>query len=195
MFRYSRREVKSWAKSRIPLIWRKRYTIAAAAAALILLYLFSSFVKMILVMAVFILLGVVSLIYNRWIKTSLGVELIMLGVVISSVEYGFFPGVVVGFVALFFAEIITDRFTYSTFVSFIGIAAVSLAAPWIDAGITWTGIFMTILYDAVIAPGYLIMGSSPWRTLVFVTTHVLFNAWVFFFIAPFALELVRSLPG
>lgn len=195
MLRYSRRKAKIWAKSRIPFIWKKRYTIVAAAAGLILLYFFSSFVKMILVMAVFMLLGVLSLIYNRWIKTSLGVELIMLGTVISAVEYGFFSGIVVGFVALFFAEILTDRLTYSTFVSFLGIAAVSLAAPLLDVGITWTGIAMTLLYDAIITPGYLIMGSSPWRTLTFVATHILFNAWIFVFIAPFAVEVIRSLPG
>lgn len=190
MLRYDRKKIKGWAKSKIPIIWSKRYTIIAVLILLVLLYLFRSFIAMVVVMATFILVGVVSMMYNRWIKISVGVELIMLGMVITAVVYGSIPGMIVGFAALFFAEVITDRFTYSTFVSFIGIFAVTIVTPRLDFSITWIGILMTLLYDVIIAPGYLLMGSSPWRTALFVVTHIIFNIWAFIFIAPFVLRLL-----
>ncbi len=190
MLGYDRSEVKAWAKSRIPFFWKKRVSIALAIASLALLFLFRNLVEMLAVMALFIALGIASMMYNRWIKISLGVELIMLGTVITGLVYGNLPALVVGVVSLFFAEVITDRFTYSTFVSFMGIFAVSMAAPMIGSvGVTWAGIWMTVLYDAIIGPGYIIMGSSLLRTSLFVVTHTLFNIWVFVFVAPWVFRL------
>ncbi len=191
MFGYGRKEVKAWAKSRIPLLWEMRVAVVLAIATFVILLLFRSFVEMLVVMAFFIFLGVMSMMYNRWVKVSLGFELIMLGTVITGLVYGRVPALVVGAVALFFSEVITDRFTYSTFVSFIGISAVAMAVPLV-AGISvaWAGIWMTLLYDAIIGPGYVLMGSSPWRTLLFVVTHIMFNIWVFAFIAPFVFRIV-----
>lgn len=185
MLHYNRSEIKAWAKSRIPLLWNRRYVIAASVAGLVALYFFRGLLAMVAVMAAFIVLGVLSMMYNRWVKVSLGVELIMLGMVIVSSVYGMVPGIVVGCVAIFFAEVLTDRFTYSTFVSFIGVFAVAAAVPHLSGmSITWIGIWMTVLYDLIIGPGYIIMGSSIWRTLLFIATHLLFNTWVFVFIAP-----------
>ena len=149
-----------------------------------MLYFFHSLVKMLIVMVAFILLGALSLMYNRWVRVSLGVELIMLGTVITTVAYGVVQGIIVGFTSLFFAELFTGRFTYSTFVSFAGLFVVVVVASSLEFSVKLTGILMTLLYDAIIAPGYIIMGSSPWRTSLFVVTHVLFNVWAFVFIAP-----------
>ena len=188
---YNRKEVKSWAKSKIPFLWEKRVSIGLAMLALLFLYLFRDVVQMIIIMAVFIALGTTSLLYNRWIKLSLGFELIMLGTVITAMVYGRWQAIVVGFIALFLAEVLTDRFTYSTFISFIGLAVIAAVVPLVSTiGITWTGITMTLLYDIIIVPGYLLMGSSPWRTFVFLGTHIMFNVWVFIFLAPLVFRIV-----
>ncbi len=190
MFGYNRKELRALAKSQLPFLWKKRFFIALVISSAALLFLFRNFVEMLAVMAFFIALGVASMMYNRWIKISLGIEFIMLGTVITGLVYGKFPALVVGLVSLFFAEVITDRFTYSTFVSFVGIFAVSMVTPMLDGiSITWVGIWMTLLYDAVIGPGYIIVGSSVWRTLLFVVTHILFNIWVFVFAAPWVFRL------
>ncbi|MBI2145611.1 hypothetical protein HYU18_04810 [Candidatus Woesearchaeota archaeon] len=138
-------------------------------------------------MGIFIALAAMSMLYNKWIKLSIGVELIMLGLVITSVAFGRLPGLVVGIVGLFLAEVISERFTYSTFVSFIGVCVVALIAPNVfnQAGsITSTGIIVTVVYDAIIIPGYLLLGSSFGRSAFFVVTHIFFNIWVFTFLAP-----------
>ncbi len=191
MFGHNRADVSAWAKSRLPFFWKSRAAIFLAIVSLALVLLFHNVVEMLVVMALFIGLGIMSLMYNRWIKVSLGFELIMLGTVVTGLVYGRVPAVVVGAVALFVSEVITDRFTYSTFISFIGIFAVAMAIPFFQGtGITWAGIWMTLLYDAIIGPGYIIVGSSPWRTLLFVVTHILFNIWVFMFVAPLVLRIV-----
>lgn len=188
---YNRMQVKSWAKSHIPFFWEKRIIIALAILAIIFLYVFREIVGMLTVMALFIIIGILSMMYNRWIKVSLGVELIMVGTILTAVAYGRFPAIVVGFVALFFAEMLTDRFTYSTFVSFIGLFVVAMVVPlFTNSSITAIGIWMTLLYDIIILPGYVLLGSSPWRSLLFFVTHISFNAWIFIVVAPKILPLL-----
>ena len=189
--KYDRRGIESWAKSPIPFIWEKRIAIAFIIVAVIFILFFWDFVKTLLVMGVFIVIGVASLIYNRWIKVSLGFELVMLGVVITGMLYGRVEALIVGFVALFFAEMLTNRFTHSTFVSFIGIFVVAMVVPsFADDPIRWVGIGMTVLYDAIILPGYLVLGSSPGRSFLFLATHILFNFWIFWTVAPVVLSIL-----
>lgn len=197
-------DVASWAHSKIPgfenftafarFLVEKKLIILLAIAAVVLLFFFWSQVKVIFAMAAFTALAAVSMLYNRWIKVSLGVEFVMLGLVVTTLAFGRLPGLIVGIVGLFLAEVLSERFTYSTFVSFIGIAVVGLVAPNIfgmtGESITATGIIMTLVYDAVIAPGYILLGSNAGRTVLFVVTHIIFNIWVFSFIAPIVFRVI-----
>ncbi len=194
-YRRSREELRSWAKSRVPgfaspadfasMLWEKKIAIVLFFAAAILLFFFRNFVETLAVMAAFIAAGTFSMIYNRWIKVSLGFELIMLGMVLTTLAYGRVAGLLVGVVSLFLAEVITERFTHSTFISFIAVFVVVMVAPFFSSmSIVWIGIWMTLLYDAIIVPGYILLGSSIWRSLLFSLTHIVFNAWVFAIIAP-----------
>lgn len=199
-----RHDIVSWAHSKVPslesfasflkFLVEKRFIILLVLAALVLLFFFWAYIKTLVVMVFFIILGAFSMIYNRWIKVSVGVEFVMLGLVVTSAVFGRLPGLIVGLVGLFLAEIIAERFTYSTFVSFIGIAVVGLTAPnvfhWMDDSITSTGIIMTLLYDAIIIPGYLLLGSNLGRSALFTITHIIFNVWVFSFIAPLLVKIL-----
>ena len=198
-----KKDVAAWPRSKITgfenfttfvrFLVEKRLIILLALAAAVLLFFFWSYVKVLVVMAMFIAIGAMSMLYNRWIKVSLGVEFIMLGLVLTTIAFGRLPGLVVGMVGLFLAEVLSERFTYSTFVSFIGIAVVALAAPNIfnqTDSITSTGIIMTVIYDAVIAPGYLMLGSNAGKTALFVVTHIIFNVWVFSFVAPLLVKIL-----
>ncbi|MBI2549882.1 hypothetical protein HYV83_01740 [Candidatus Woesearchaeota archaeon] len=199
-----RQDIVSWAHSKVPslesftsllkFLVEKKFIILFVLAALVLLFFFWAYIKTLVVMVFFIILAAFSMIYNRWIKVSVGVEFIMLGLVVTSVVFGRLPGLIVGLVGLFLAEVISERFTYSTFVSFIGIAVVGLTAPnvfhWMDGSVTATGIIMTLLYNAIIIPGYLLLGSNLGRSALFVVTHIIFNVWVFSFIAPLLVRIL-----
>ena len=196
-------DIVSWAHAKVPglesitsfirFLIEKKFIALLALAAAVLLFFFWAYVKLLVIMAFFIALGAVSMVYNRWIKVSVGVEFVMLGLVITSVVFGRLPGLAVGLVGLFLAEIISERFTYSTFVSFIGIAVIAVIAPNIFHqvnSITAAGIILTVIYDAIIIPGYLLLGSNPGRSAFFVVTHIIFNIWVFSFIAPMMFKVV-----
>lgn len=197
-------DISSWARSRVPglenlasfarSMVKRKLVVTLALAAIVSLFFFWAYVKLLAAMAFFIALGAVSMIYNRWIKISVGVEFVLFGLVITSVAFGRLPGLVVGVVSLFLAEVISERFTYSTFVSFVGVAVVALIAPnvfqWANHSIMAAGIILTIIYDALIIPGYLLLGSDIGRSSFFVVTHLIFNIWVFSFIAPLVLRVL-----
>lgn len=198
-----KKDIASWSHSKVPglesltsfmsFLIEKKLIVLLAVAALVLLFFFWAYVKLLVVMGFFIALGAVSMIYNRWIKLSVGVELIIFGLVITSIAFGRLPGLIVGVVGLFLAEIISERFTYSTFISFIGIIVIAVIAPNIfhqTGSITSAGIILTILYDAIIIPGYLLLGSNIGRSALFVATHIIFNIWIFSFIAPIVFRIL-----
>ena len=193
MLSYNRKAIKAWAKSHVSGFWEKRISAVIVAIFAVFGFFVFDVVKMLVVMIILILLGIASMMYNRWVKVSLGFELIMFSTVVSGMLYCPVAAFVVGTVSLFFAEILTNRFTYSTFVSFFGILAVAFFIPLFEGrGITSAGIFLTLIYDLVIGPGYLVMGSSVWRTFLFIATHILFNIWVFVFIAPFVFRILQG---
>jgi hypothetical protein len=193
-----RAEIRSWAKKRFftpqqikKLLWERKGIIIVAAAAVIVFLFFWVYIKAMVVMAALIILGFCSLLYNRFIRISLGLEFILLVTVLSGVLYGPFAAFFVGAIALFSAEVFNQSFQHSTIVSFIGLASVSFALAHIsDMSISALGILMVLLYNAIIAPGYLLMGSAPWKTILFTATDIPFNIWVFLVIAPRLLELL-----
>ena len=199
-----KKDIVSWSHSKVPglesfnsfarFLVEKKFIVLLALAALVLLFFFWAYVKLLAVMAFFIVAAAASMLYNKWIKISVGVEFVMLGLVITSIAFGRLPGLIVGIVGLFMAEIISERFTYSTFVSFIGIAVVAVIAPnifqWTSHSITAFGIILTIVYDGIIIPGYLLLGSNIGRSVFFLVTHIIFNIWVFSFIAPLLFSAV-----
>ncbi len=188
--------LRAWAKARfhglenfnafIALIQKRKLTFAAVIAAILFVIFYSNLAKALFLMTAFTALGIISLYYMKYIKLSLGLELNMLGTVTIGLLYGTVPAIITGVVTLFVAELITERLTHSTVISFLGMAAVGIAIPLFpkEWSITAVGICATILYDVIIIPLYIMLGSSPARSVVFLVTHILFNIWVFSVIAP-----------
>lgn len=136
-----------------------------------------------------VILASLSMVYNLFIRISLGFEFVMLATVLCSVVYGPVVGIIVGLVSLFFAEFISTKMAYNTFISFIGIAIIGFVASFSSAdNITIWGIVMTVLYDIIILPLYVITGSNPMRSFIYLFTHVPWNIWVFSVLAPRLLE-------
>jgi hypothetical protein len=154
------------------------------ALGIILAFMFSQ-VKPMLAIICFITIGAASLIYNRFIKVSLGFELIMLFTVLAGFLYGVGAALFTGIISMLFAFILSGHFNQGSFVSFIGIVAVCFLTPVFKGlGITGAGIILTLIYDAIIASGYIALGSRIERTVIFVATHIPFNIWVFIALAP-----------
>jgi hypothetical protein len=189
----SMKSIRKWAKERTlsygqlkEYLFQKKGIIAVILAVFLVLFIFRNYVAEIFVITGLIIIGFCSLLYNRFVRVSLGIELVMLSTVTAGVLYGPAAAFITGGIALFAAEVFNQSFQHSTLISFLGIAAVSIAipffSPWLS--ITALGMTMALLYNAIIFPGYLLLGSQPWKCILFSTTDLAFNAWVFIAIAP-----------
>ena len=197
-----RQEIRTWARKTFAIqdrfdeltkwAFEKRFPIIGFLLLGIVALLLSTVLKELFLVAAFIGLGASSMFYNRFIRTSLGFELITLGVVITGLLYGPAISVFVGFFSLLIAELITGSLQHKTVVSFAGIITIGILTQFFkDTPITTAGIAITIIYDAIIVPGYLLLGSNPLRTGLFLATHIAFNFWVFTTIAPPLFELLH----
>jgi hypothetical protein len=142
--------------------------------------------------ALLIGLGAVSMLYQRYFKSPVGIELCMMATVLTSLVYGPHYGVFTGFASISAALILSGSFKHSSFVSVFTLPLIGLIVPFFrDMPLLYLGLLMTVLYDAVILPVYIMLGSRVVSSIIFFATHVLFNYWVFSTIAPF----IRSLMG
>jgi hypothetical protein len=193
-----REQLQAWAKERFladkelkTLLWERKGIILLVLAALLILFAFWAYLKVMITLAILIVIGFASLLYNRYLRISLGFELILFVTVLAGVKYGPLAAFFVGATALFAIEIFNASFQHSTFVSFTGLALVSITIPiFNDASIVVIGLSMTLLYNAILASGYLLLGSEPWKVGLFAITDILFNSWVFLFLAPKVAGLV-----
>lgn len=169
----------------------KAYTIIICLLVVFALILFVRHILDIIVIIALITLGAISMIYQRVVRYSIGIELCIFATVISAVAYGSIIGAIVGFVSLFLAEVLSLRIAPNTFIGLAAISLIGLITPlfW-PADIFWLGMGMTILYDAAIIPGYILTGSSPVSSGIFLVTHLMFNYWVFANIAPVVVKLI-----
>jgi len=159
---------------------------------LIALIIFAgSFIRDVFIVLAFYVLASISLFYNRWIKISLGFEFIMLATVFTGILYGPVVGALVGFFSLTTAELITLRFTGSTIISLIAIAFIgAISHSFANMDIRYAGLLLVFIYDLIIIPLYILTGSHPLRSFLFMGTHLLWNAWLFFTIGPALLQLL-----
>jgi hypothetical protein len=137
-----------------------------------------------------ILIGLasISMIYQRYFRYShyFGVELCMMATALAGRAYGPHYGAFTGFFSIFFAFIISGNFKYSSFVSLLTLPLIGAIVPLFgELSLLYLGLLMTVLYDIIILPLYMMLGSRLFPSIVFFLTHLLFNYWIFTTIAPF----------
>ena len=138
-----------------------------------------------------ILLGALSTMYQRITVIPLGVDLVVFVTVLNGVAYGSFVGALVGFCSYFLGQVLTARFNHTTFVSlpaitFLGI----LAGLFSEVSIAPLGFTLTVVFDAIVIPIYLFLGSDWFKSAVFVVGHIAVNYWLFYHLAGIILEVM-----
>ncbi len=169
--------------------------ITIGVSIIFLLTLLSLFLlhnlKMIFFILLLMFLGTLTNTLNRFIPFSIGLELIMMGTILSSRVYSPVIGIMVGIISLTVSEFLIMRFKIGIAFSYLGIIVVSfLSHLFAGSDITYVGISLTIIYDAIILPGYFFTGSNPIKICIFAFTHIALNIWIFMKIAPFILRLM-----
>ena len=139
-------------------------------------------------LTLFIILGAVSLIHTKYFGSNyIGFELCTMATVLSSLAYGPVYGAIAGFFSISLGFILSGHFKPSYFISVLVLPIMGLIVPLFShLDLVYVGLIITILYDAIILPLYVIIGGSRIVTSsIFFTTHVLLNLWIFSTIAPF----------
>lgn len=139
------------------------------------------------------LLASVSMLYLKITKHAhyIGVELCTLATVLISLKYGYVLGMITGAVSITSALIVSGYFKPSYFVSVLTMPLIGLIVPFFSGLPLWQiGVLMTIMYDAIVLPLYVLMGSRIPSSVVFFITHILFNYWVFTTIAQVIFNLM-----
>lgn len=144
----------------------------------------------------FVLLNLLASVSMLYLKISrhahyIGIELCTLATVLISLKYGYALGMLTGFISITSALIVSGYFKPTYFVSVLTMPLIGLIVPLFSGLPLWQiGILMTIIYDAIVLPLYVFMGSRIPSTIVFFITHLLFNYWVFTTIAQVIFNLM-----
>ncbi len=160
--------------------------------AIILLFFISHFRRIFFVI-VLTSIGALSLIHSRYFKYShyIGFELCTMATVLTAIAYGPLFGLFTGFASLFGGFVLSGYFKPTYFISILVMPIVGLLVPMFShLPLLYTGLIITVLYDSIILPLYILMGSRPISSLIFFITHVFFNLWVFSTVAPFLLSMM-----
>jgi hypothetical protein len=170
---------------------RKPLIIAVSVILLLLTFLFSSIVKEYILIVAFIAIGAVSRMWQRFVPIAIGVELVMLFTVIAGILFGPFAGLIVGFLSLSISTLVTEEDISKMWPAFIAIAIVGyLSGAMAITDISLYGLMFTVFYDVFISIIYAATGHSIIKTLIFDATHIAFNYFVFYHIAPNLLKLL-----
>ncbi len=144
-------------------------------------------------MLLLILIGGFSMIYIRFFKLShyIGFELCTMVTVVTALAYGPLFSFITGFVSITLGFIISGYFKPTYFISIFVMPLVALLIPLFSHLPLWQiGLIVTVLYDMIILPLYVIMGSRIHSTVIFFITHILLNLWVFTTIAPIVYRII-----
>lgn len=162
-----------------------------------LLVVFSLFMftrhRIVFFTAVLIMAGILSLIPSRYFRYyhHLGIELCTMAAVLTSKAYGPAAGAFTGGISIFLGFVLSGKFKPSYFISVLVMPLIGVLAHFIrDMPLFYTGLLMTVVYDLIILPFYVAMGSKAHSIAVFFATHILFNFWIFSTIAPLIYKLM-----
>ena len=130
---------------------------------------------------VMVLAGAVSRVPQRFSGGSIGIELCMFFVVCTGFVFGFGPAALVGVLGMGLSEYFTRESPLDLAVALLGFVGIAWLASWLGpiGGVLAAGVLLTIVYDLVVCPVYIVGGHSPLGCVKFVVTHVVWNFVMF----------------
>ena len=175
------------------IIKDKRQFLVYSLLSLVLLFFMTRY-KPIFITLILILLGGFSMLYIRFFNFShyIGFELCTMATVLTALAYGPIFSFMTGFVSITLGFIISGYFKPTYFISILTMPLLGLLIPIFSHLPLWQiGLIFTVLYDLIILPLYVIMGSRIHSTVIFFITHIILNLWIFTTIAPVIYRVIN----
>lgn len=165
--------------------------LAAIAALLLVSLLFGIPVKTVLIIPVLVAAASFSTFYFNYFVAPVNFELVKLATILTTVAYGFLPGLAVGVASTFFGKVLIGRIDEKLPLSMLMISVIAVAAAiFSDASITALGITLVLAYNVTMFLLTQLMGGDLAWNLPYEGTNLLFNAFLFTKVAPFLLQVM-----
>ncbi|MBN2367531.1 hypothetical protein JXC34_00805 [Candidatus Woesearchaeota archaeon] len=144
--------------------------------SIIVLLLFLAYSKFFIIV-IFISLAGISKIYHRFFKSSIGIDLVFFTGIMASLVYSPVLGLIVSWAGLIIADTLGSRFTHTSVMTLFGLTIVALLSKFFALlPIVTAAIMLTIIFEVLMVLLYhFVIGSSPQRIFLFISTHLCFN--------------------
>jgi hypothetical protein len=137
-------------------------------------------------------IAAVSRMYYRWFKFSIGIELGIFAITLTALAHGPMAGIIVGILHFLISWTVTKEPANIVPICLLGYGAVGFFAGILPlTNIVFFGMLMTFIYDLITTPLFVgVLHYNLPRELFFISTHLLFNYWVFSTFGEWGLKLV-----
>ena len=170
---------------------RKAATIVGAIVLILSAVFFYNYMRAGVVLLSLAFMGAISRVWQRFFPLEFGIEFVMLATVISGFTYGAFAGAAVGLISLVASTLLTQEDPGKMWPAFLAISVIGFLAGTLSfANLALWGVIFTVIYDAIISVIYISSGHSAIKTLMFDATHIAFNYFVFYHIAPVLVSII-----
>lgn len=170
----------------------KKWYLAAAGGVIVLLLFFTAETAKVLMLLVMGTVASFSTLYKKFIRMPPFLELMTVTTVFVGIAYGPVIGAIYGATVSILSEVINtciDAFIigYVPARAVVGATAGLIYATFPDLGVVWLGIIMTIIYNAVGQPLYLLQSDIELRikAWTFIIGNFFANIIVFAIIGSF----------
>ncbi len=150
--------------------------------------------KLKLIIIVFALVAAASMstFYYNYFHSPVNIELVKFSTILASAAYGAAVGIPIAILTTILSRLWSGRLDHRILISLLGIIVVAALASIIPAGdIRLLGIMLVAAYHIITVPISIITGDNPAFTLTYAATNMLFNAALFYTLAPIMFSLMR----
>ncbi len=134
------------------------------------------------ILIAFILIGAVSRFHEKFLRISLGVELISTFTIIAAIKYGSLTGAIVGSAAFIISGYLTIDSPQDVLIAVMGFIGVGFFAPlayaFLGQSLGMTAIVLTLGYDIFTGFFYFFMGHGWFGVLRFTVVHIIANYFI-----------------
>jgi hypothetical protein len=165
---------------------KNRLKVALLFIMLLLLTLaYSRYLKAGIFVIIFIIMGGISKFYHRFFKSTLGIDLVFFGTIMTALAYkNQTLSLVVAWVGLIAADTIALKFSHTSIVSLIGLTIISLISGFVSfLPFTVAAMILLIIFEAISILLYLLLGSTYDKIAIFLISHFIFNVILIFMFA------------
>jgi hypothetical protein len=187
------RKVPESVKKLYLLGLRHKKAIIIAFAILVLAIFFTSQIRTVVAIGLLAAAGAFGQVYRRSIRIPPAIELVTFGTVIVGYSYGPWAGAIFGIIVTFAAEIMSSSIDAFVIGYVPARAVIGVISSYLTGyGIFAVGIWMTILYNILAQPLYLIQPDAELRLklIFFVTGNIIFNILIFQFLGAAVIMLI-----